>query len=121
MGTNATTVAGQTDAVAKAPRSFSTTLHGADGATLRIMALKRADGSAITFAVHTVKDGKKRKNTRGATEQHPSLDKAKVAMEKLAATALKAGWVKKERAGGFARKPDAFTSSSLPAAKASKK
>jgi hypothetical protein len=102
-------------AAPKAPRSYSTLLHGADGATLRIMALRRSDGSAITFAVHGVKDGKKRKNTRGASETHPSLDRAKVAMEKLAATAVKAGWVKKERAGGFARKPDAFTATSLPA------
>jgi hypothetical protein len=99
----------------KAPRSYSTLLHGADGATLRIMALRRADGSAITFAIHGVKDGKKRKNTRGASETHPNLDRAKVAMEKLAATAIKAGWVKKERAGGFARKPDAFDAAHLPA------
>jgi hypothetical protein len=68
-----------------------------------------------TFAVHGVKDGKKRKNTRGASGTHPSLDRAKVAMERLAATAVKAGWVKKERAGGFARKPDAFDAAHLPA------
>jgi hypothetical protein len=38
-------------------------------------------------------------------------------MERLAATAVKAGWVKKERAGGFARRPDAFDAAHLPAAR----
>jgi hypothetical protein len=103
-------------AAPKAPRSYSVTLSAVDGTTtLRLMALKRADGSAITFAIHTTVDGKKRKNTRGATETHPSLDRAKVAMERLAATAIKAGWIRKERTGGFARKPDSFDAAHLPA------
>jgi hypothetical protein len=103
-------------AAPKAPRSYSTTLGAADGTTtLRLMALRRSDGSAITFAIHTTVDGKKRKHTRGATETHASLDRAKVAMEKLAVTAIKAGWIRKERTGGFVRKPDSFDAAHLPA------
>lgn len=100
----------------KPRRTFSVNLQAADGATLRITMKLKKDGTATTHAVHTVRDGKKKKSTRGATEQWANLDQAKVAADKLTAAALKIGWVRKERTAGFVAKPDAFTATSLPPA-----
>jgi hypothetical protein len=83
-------------------------LHGEDGTFLRLIAVSRRIG-AQTFALTTTKlpDGKK-KNERGMTAQHPSLDAAKAAVEKLAVEAAKLGWSKAERRAGYTARPDAF-------------
>jgi hypothetical protein len=52
--------------------------------------------------------------TRGATEQHAGEATARAAWERPATNAEKTGWKKRERAGGFAGKPDAFTPTTLP-------
>jgi hypothetical protein len=102
---------------AKAPRSFSVSLHDAAGAMMRITAIRRADGSAVTYAVHTTKaaDGK-RHNDRGVTEKHASMELAKVAVEKLSAAFVKLNWVRKVAVRGYTAKPDAFDISHLPTA-----
>jgi hypothetical protein len=126
MSTNATPTTPTTQPAKpkaeKGSRSFSITMAG-DAGTLKISAQAKKDGTATTFAVLTTKDGKKKKtNTRGASSEHPDLDKAKGAAERLAVEAVKRGWVRKERAAGFTPKADAFTAANLPSAsKPSKK
>jgi hypothetical protein len=102
----------------KGSRSFSITFGGSSGATLRAIAQVKKDGSAVTYMVHTTKTaGGKKHAERGAVERHVNLDLAKRVVEgRLAALAVKRGWVRKERAAGFAPKPDAFGLDSVPAA-----
>lgn len=94
-------------------RTYSVGLHGADGATLRITARRRGDGTVVTRATHTTRgaDGK-RKNASGATETHASMDDAKSAVARLAREAEKLGWFKK--GGAFRAKADAFDAKHLP-------
>jgi hypothetical protein len=107
---------------AKPARSFSVTLHGADGAILRLMAVRKSDGSATTYALHVTKDAKgKRHSQRGASEQHASFDRAKAALTKLATAAASRGWKRGERRGGFVPRPDSFSVANLPAAAAAEK
>jgi hypothetical protein len=99
----------------KLPKSFSVTLADGSGALLRITAIRKKEG-ATTHVDKTTKgaDGKRR-NERGMTAAHPSLDAAKVAVGKLATEAGKLGWAWKEGAArGYTARPDAFTT--LPAA-----
>ncbi len=98
------------------PKSRTVTLADPAGTVLRIIAERRRDG-AVTFAVHTV--GKK--NSRGVTERHATWEGATIHQDKLAARAVKDGWVQRQQAGGFARKADAFTELPKPATKPSKK
>lgn len=57
-------------------------------------------------------------NSRGMSADHATAEQARVAIEKLAETAAKLGWTRKEsRGGGFARKPDAFAALPKPIAK----
>lgn len=106
---------------AKKPRrTFSVNLRGAENAALRITMKLKRDGTAVTYAVHSTKDGKKRSNTRGATEHHATAEAAKAAQEKLVMQALKLGWARKERSGGFQAKPDAFDLAHLPVPKSKK-
>src|SRR5438046_980829 len=96
--------------------NFSTALRGpGEGETLRVYLKQRKDGTAITYAVHVTKDGKKKKSEKGATERHPGLEPAKATVEKLVADAVKLGWKIPERKGNFQTKPDAFDATSLPA------
>jgi hypothetical protein len=101
---------------AKEKRSFSVGLTGADGAALRVVAAARKDGTAVTFAVHSTgpKVKGQRKNVRGATKQHASLDLARAAVERLVAAAIKGGWTRPTAAVGFKAREDAFDESSLP-------
>jgi hypothetical protein len=80
----------------------------ANGNTLMLLATLKAGGTVVTTA--TVRDAEK-KLSRGMTEQHPDMAKAKVYLAGLAKKAEEMGWTR--RAGGAA-KPDAF--SKLPAA-----
>jgi hypothetical protein len=53
MSTNATTVAGQTDGAAKAPKvakSYSINFAAVDGTSLRITAMRRGDGTTNVAA-----------------------------------------------------------------------
>jgi hypothetical protein len=114
----------ETKPAPKTKRFFSVGLHGADGSTMRVTAALRKDGSATTYATHTVQGaGGKRQSKRGATERHEDMAHARTAVEKLAASAVKLGW--QRRASGFKARPDAFDAAHLPApgaqAKASKK
>jgi hypothetical protein len=126
MPMNTTTV--ETDAtpvaaVPKMPRSFSISLVAVDGGSmLRMTAILKKDGSAITFVVHTTKaTNGKLQNTRGATEKHATLDAARTAIDKLVLDAVKLGWSMRKGRGGFKAKPDAFDAKHLPAPKTSKK
>jgi hypothetical protein len=92
-------------------------LEGAAGAQLRLVAQRKADGSAISYAVQITKAaGGKKASTRGMTTKHASLDSARAAVERMAgeATSPKLGWTRKEKKAGFTPKPDAFTT--LPTA-----
>ena len=103
---------------AKGSRSYSLTLDGPAGAQLRLVAQRKADGSAISYVQQVTKAaGGKKANTRGMTTKHASLEAARAAVEKLAAeaTSPKLGWTRKERKQGFTPKPDAFTT--LPPAR----
>lgn len=103
--------------------TFSVRFDDASRGSLLLVARRRGDGTAQTFAVHTTKDAKgKAQNVRGATEQHPSIEAARTAQEKLGAKAVALGWKRREAFRGFAAKPDAFDAGHLPApAKATKK
>jgi hypothetical protein len=100
-------------------KSFSTRLDGEAGATLRVFTVVRKDG-AVTYAIHTTGPKGARKSVRGATSQHPTVEAARTAADRIVAEAEKrGGWRKAQRGGGgFAVKPDAFSLDSLPKAKA---
>lgn len=90
-------------------RTSSVAFRGDSGTELRLVLETRRDGSARTYAVHSTREGKKVRNVRGATQRHASAEAAR------AAQVVKQGWVRKERVGGFAPKPDAFDATHLPA------
>jgi hypothetical protein len=114
--TTQSTVQAQPERSAKAPKTYSVTLHGTEGATLRITATFRRDGTGVTWAAHTTKAANgKRHSERGATQQHATADAARAAVDKLAEESVKRGWVRKTAQGGFRAKPDAFDVNSLPA------
>jgi hypothetical protein len=99
----------------KEPKSRSVTLRGAAGATLTVVAERKATGAAC-YVLHSVPgEGKKRKTTRGATTQHANMDAARAAADKLVKDALAKGWTRAERPAGFRPKPDAFTELPSPA------
>jgi hypothetical protein len=99
----------------KARKSFTFGFAGPDGASLKLVLKLNKAGGATTYASHKPKGGK---STRGATEQHATLEKAEVALKKLVEKATKLGWERKERKG-FQKTPDAFTE--IPAAAKAKK
>lgn len=97
------------------PRSFGIRMRSGDE-TLHLRGYKKKDGWR-SEARH--KAGKVTK--RGATADHPTIEAARKAVEALAATAERAGWVRKA-ARSFARMPDAFSAANLPTpAKSAKK
>ena len=102
-----------TETVHYAAKSATKSLR-AGGTTMRIVALRRADGSAVTFV--TTQAGKD-KPVRGMTEQHTDFDAARTAMRGLVAKATAMGWKAGER--GYKAKPDAF--SALPKPTTTKK
>lgn len=100
--------------VGAAPRSFGVRLVGEAGDSMWLRAYATKAGWR-TEAVHRV--GKK--NTRGASAEHATLELARAAVEALARAAEKAGWARRERrGGGFVRRPDAFTAAGLEAGQA---
>ena len=94
----------------KVPGRKSVSLTAGEGVKLMrltILAQRKADGSGVTTVSTT--DAKK-KTTRGMTERFSTFDLATASVEKLVQDALKKGWKRSERAGGFKARPDAFTS-----------
>jgi hypothetical protein len=89
------------------PKSKSATLADASGALLRVIAERRREG-AVTFVVHSVRDGKRYRNERGATQRHASFEAAVARLAELTREAQKAGWTRRVPRAGFERRPDAF-------------
>lgn len=104
-----------TPAAPKLPKTATITLT-ANGATMAIVAERRADGSAKTYVITTDAENK---SARGMTEGHATFEAAKTATEKMAAKAEKLGWARRQPRGGFVAKADAFTA--LPPAPAAPK
>jgi hypothetical protein len=99
-----------TTKTATTPKTATITLR-AGGTTMRLLAQRRPDETAVTY-VTTVDPDKK--TTRGMTETHPTFDAARAALAGLAAKAEKLGWSRAVAGRGFVARPDAFTT--LPAA-----
>jgi len=93
----------------KLAKTATITLRAAD-ATLRVVAMRKADGKAVTFVTTQAAD---KKATRGMTEQHASMEAATAHLTTLAGKAEKLGWKRSTRKS-FNAKPDAFAT--LPAA-----
>jgi hypothetical protein len=102
-----------TETVHYAAKSATKSLR-AGGTTMRIVALRRADGSAVTFVTTTTG---KDKPVGGMTETHADFDEARTAMRGLVAKATAMGW--KAGESGYKAKPDAF--SALPKPTTTKK
>lgn len=78
----------------------------AGGSKLLILAQRKADGSGAVTVTHT--DSKK-KSTRGMTRKFDSFAEACEVLKDVERDAVRKGWKKSARAGGFKAKPDAFT------------
>jgi hypothetical protein len=104
-----------TETTAKpAKKTFNRTLRGADGATFKVVAESRKNGTYRVFAVHTTRNAEGAPvNKPGASSDHPNEGAATKAVEALVAKAVELGW--QARTAGFGtRKPDAFTAEALP-------
>lgn len=99
-----------TESKTKLPKSASITLT-APGATMSIVAERQGDG-AKTYVLTADENGKNTK--RGVSSTHESFEAAKAATEKMAKTAEKLGWVRKQKRQGFVARPDAFTTIPAP-------
>jgi hypothetical protein len=92
------------------PKTATITLRSGE-VTMRLIALRRAGGSATSF-VTTTAPGKKA--VRGMTTQHPTFEEAQTVLSGLATQAEKLGWSRRAGGRGFVARPDAFAA--LPAA-----
>jgi len=92
----------------KTAKSYSIGLKS-HGTTMRIVAMRRPDNTAMTFVTATDAD---KKTTRGMTEQHADWDTAKAAVVAMATKAQKLGWEK--GSVGFRPRPDAFATLPVP-------
>jgi len=98
----------------KLPR-YIVRLTDAEKNSLRFTAKMKANGTAISFATHTVRDEEgKAKSDRGGTANHMSFEDAKSAVDKGATAATKIGWMPR---GGKSSKGDVFDLDSLPTPK----
>jgi hypothetical protein len=84
------------------------TLRAGD-TSMRILALRRRDGSATTTVTVI---GADKKTSRGMTKVHADFATAQTHLAKLVAEATGKGWTRRH-GGGFTPRPDAF--SALPA------
>jgi hypothetical protein len=107
---------------AQEQKSFTRTVAGAAGETMRLVA-ERWKGGGVSFAVRStaVPGSKKGKSERGATTQHATFDAARAAVEKMLAQALKLGWRQRENPGFRRAAPDAFATLPAPSAPAKPK
>jgi hypothetical protein len=103
----------------KVSKSYGVSLSDAAGSQLRIVAVRKADGSATSFVTHVERDkeGKVKSSQKGGTTTHANMDEAKAHVDSVAKKATQGGWT--ARKSSVARsKPDAFSLKELPAAKA---
>ncbi len=102
---------------ATTPKTARITLNS-PGSRLTLMAVRRADGTATTFA--TTLDVESKKTTRGMSAKHETFDTAKAAIAKQAQDAEKVGWSRRAPSAGrgFVARPDGF--STIPPAPKSK-
>jgi hypothetical protein len=100
------------------PKRLSTSLT-AGGMRLTIMAQRKADGTGTVFVQTT--DTKTKKSERGMTKRFESFDAACEHLKGLAQDAMKKGWQRAERSGGFKARPDAFTTLPTPPSTKGKK
>ena len=98
------------ETVAKQPKRASFTLNSGKGdkAMKLVLLARRLRGDAgetqlITTSLST------KKSQRGCTTKYETFDLAVAALGKLEKDALKNGWTRTERLGGFKAKPDAFS------------
>jgi hypothetical protein len=107
----------ETAAAEPKAKTATITLRADDGkTTMQICAERRADG-ARTYVITTDAD---KKTARGMTENHASFEAAKADIEKIAAKAVKAGWIRPARKA-FVAKPDAFVDIPAPPKATTKK
>lgn len=105
-------------ATEKVSKSYGVSLTDGAGSQLRIVAVRKSDGSAQSFVTHVERDkeGKVKSSTKGGTTPHASMDEARTHVDKVAKQATQGGWT--ARKSSIARsKPDAFSLKELPAAK----
>jgi hypothetical protein len=94
---------------AKPATRKSVSLTAGEGAKLvRLTILARRTRGDGGETVVMTRDAKK-KTTRGMTTKYDTFALAVVALDKLLQDAVRAGWHKSERTGGFKARPDAFT------------
>jgi len=111
-------------AVEKKPiKTFGKILSDGKTERLRLLAVVRPDGSAISYITHQIigPENKVTKSTRGATQEHPNLEAAKKAVLAGIEKAKAKGWTAGRPGGGFRAQPDAFDFNTLPAAGGAKK
>jgi hypothetical protein len=96
------------------PKRASVSLTSGKGDTVTKLTIlaRRTRGNGGETSV-TITDGKK-KPVRGMTAKYDTFQHAVAAMDKLVQDAMRKGWQKTERAGGFKPRPDAFAA--IPAA-----
>jgi hypothetical protein len=97
--------------VPKEQKSFSQRLVSGQE-TLLIIATKTATGYR-TEVIHRV--GKK--NSRGATQEHATIEQARATISRAVADAKKSGWQVPAGKAGFHRPPDQFVTLPKPAKK----
>ncbi len=89
----------------RAAKTASITLT-ANGGTLQLVAERKTDGSAKTYALNT--DTATKRSERGMTEHHTTFEAAKAAIATSAAKAEKRGWTRRVAGRVFVARPDAF-------------
>ena len=91
----------------KAKRASVSLTAGEGDKTVRLTIIARRTGGNRGETVVMTTDAKK-KTARGMTTKYESFELATAALTKLTADAVKAGWKRNQRAGGFKARPDAF-------------
>jgi hypothetical protein len=101
-------------AAPKVKRFYSVGLKGDGGQLVRVTAARSKDG-ASSYATRYFTEGGKKRSEKGATERHPTFEKARERVEQLAAKLAKLGWWRPSGgSGGFKARPDAFDADHLP-------
>ena len=106
------------DVDVKEPNRLSTSLTSG-GVRLTIMAQRKADDTGTVFVTTT--DTKTKKSQRGMTTKFETFAEACEQVQVLAKDAIKKGWTRAERSGGFKARPDAFTTLPTPPSTKGKK
>jgi hypothetical protein len=83
------------------------------------MAQRKADGTGTVFVTTT--DTKTKKSQRGMSSRFETFSEACEHVKVLAQDAMKKGWQRAERSGGFKARPDAFTTLPMPPSTKGKK